>query len=204
MSGRERRRPLARVALVAFTCLACFHTTAPPGWLPAPEEVRQSAFGAWASVVPDDSARRRVDGELIAVDRDSIHVLTATGLVSLGMHAVRDVTLTTFAQPRGDLQAWALFGTASAATHGLFAVLTVPTWLLVGGLSNASAARAPVVELKDGVDELRKFARFPQGLPATLDRTVLQPRGAAFHSTVDSSGDAQRRDRIQSDGRTPR
>lgn len=175
MGIRERARRLTIAVLLVAG--GCFHTTAPPGWLPTPEEVPRDAFGAWARVERNDTARTRVEGELIAVDADSIHVLRGGSLVSLGMAGVRSVTLTTFDQNSSQATTWMLVGTLSAGTHGLLAILTVPAWLIVGGFSLSAIRAAPAVRWSKGsVDRMRPFARFPQGIPAAVDRATLRPK----------------------------
>lgn len=176
MSARDRARRLTIAALLLVTG-GCFHTSAPPGWLPRPEEVKGDAFGAWARVERNDSARTRVEGELIAVDADSIHVLKEATFVSLGMAGVRSVTLTAFDQPTADATTWMVFGALSAGSHGLLAILTAPTWLAVGVFSVRAMRTAPAVRWTKGdVEALRKFARFPQGIPTAVDRAKLRPK----------------------------
>ena len=181
MCGRERRLVLGGALLaLGLATTACFHTTAPPGWLSTPEEVRRSTYGAWASVERTDSARTHVEGELIAVDKDSVHVLSGSRLVSLGMRDVRDVTLTTFDQPRSDMQTWMVIGAVSTLSHGVFLILSAPTWLTVGGVSVAQVASTPRVRLKDGIDALQKFARFPQGMPPMVDHAALKAKWSTY------------------------
>jgi hypothetical protein len=124
----------------------------------------------------NDSASRAVDGELIAVDRDSIHVLTQRGyLSSFGAREVNSVTLTTFTQPPG-MGTWLTVGTLSTASHGFYLVLTAPAWLIVGGMSVNQARLAGRVTDRAGIRSLRAYARFPQGMPAGLARSTLSPK----------------------------
>lgn len=157
---------------------ACFRSTAPRGWLPRADSLATDAFGAWARV--DTAAfgpSAPVEGELIALDDDSLHVLGMDGtLRSLSITQLRSITLTTFRQNLGELKTWAGLGFLSTVSHGFYLILTGPVWALAGTVATSYASTTPRLTGNDGTAELRKFARFPQGIPPTLDRGTLQPR----------------------------
>ena len=79
---RRRARFVAVLAAVAAAGCASLGSPVPPrGWLrPYEVEVRESlGYGVWAAVF-FKTQPRRVEGELIAVDSDSVVVLTADGI----------------------------------------------------------------------------------------------------------------------------
>jgi len=178
MFGADRRR--AGLALFAVLALGpsagCFQSTAPPGWLPTPEDASHQAFGSWVRI-EDRSGNRPavIEGELIAVDRDTIHVHTSGRLVSLPGASVGSVTLTKFRIEYGSVAMWAALGTLSTASHGFGLILSAPVWMLAGTAATSAASRAPRVQSTDP-QTLRPFARFPQGIPPGLDRTTLRPK----------------------------
>jgi hypothetical protein len=178
MCGGERRR--AGLALLAALALGpaagCFQSTAPRGWLPAAEEAPHQAFGSWIRL--EDRSRPPTtvtEGELIAVDRDTIHVHSFGRLVSLPRASVCCVTLTAFHLDYGSIAAWAALGTLSTASHGFGLILTAPIWMLAGTAAASNASVAPRIQSTDP-DVLRRFARFPQGIPPGLDRATLRAK----------------------------
>jgi hypothetical protein len=178
MFGGERRR--ARLMLLAAVALGptagCFRSTAPPGWLPTPGEASHQAFGSWIRLEgPSGQPATVMEGELIAIDRDTIHVYAAGRLVSLPRASVRSATLAAFRMDYGTLAAWAALGTLSTVSHGFGLILTAPIWALAGTGAASSASRAPRIQSADP-ETLRRFARFPQGIPAELDRATLRPK----------------------------
>ena len=162
--------------LLAPLGAACFRSTAPPGWLSTPEQSQREAWGAWTEVRTRSGGERAlVMGELIAADRDSVFVLTATALVSLPIAEIEQATLTTYDARWDKLALWTVLGTLSTASHGMALVLSAPAWIAGGTAATASASRGPRVRSTDGT-VLARFARFPQGMPPGLDRSTLRPR----------------------------
>jgi len=177
MSVGERRAMITLVAVVLLGPASCYRSPAPRGWLPDPDGASRDAYGSWIRV-EDRSADPGlvVQGELIAVDRDTIHVLGFTPrLVSLPRSSVCCVTLTAFHMNYGPLAAWGGAGTLSTVSHGFGLILTAPLWAIISTAAAASASYAPRVQSTDP-EVLRRFARFPQGIPPTLDRPALRPK----------------------------
>jgi hypothetical protein len=166
-------RPLG-VSLVLLLG-ACFHTTAPEGWLPTPAVAQQEAFGGWIRVEYTDGGARTVEGELIAAGADSLHVLTTDSLVSLAIGAVSSATLTAYDSQYGRIVNWTFLGALGTLSNGWISILTLPLWAIVGTSSAASASRGPRVQSLEAA-LLRPYARFPQGLPDGVDRDALRPK----------------------------
>jgi hypothetical protein len=157
-------------------CGACFYTTAPEGWLSTPAVAQREAYGGWIAVeTAPEPSKRTVEGELIAITPDTLHVLTADSLVSLAIGEVASATLTTYDARSGRIQTWSIVGAVSTLSHGVWLVLSLPTWILVGTTATASASKEPRVQSLDAA-LLRPHARFPQGLPPGLDRRALRQK----------------------------
>jgi hypothetical protein len=155
---------------------ACFRTTAPDGWLSTPAVAQREAYGGWIAVERvQDTMKRTVEGELIAVTPDSLHVLTADSLVSLPMDEMTSATLTTYDARLGRLTTWTALGAVSTLSHGVGLVLTLPLWIIAGSTSTASASKAPRVQSVEAT-LLQPYARFPQGLPPGIDRRALRQK----------------------------
>lgn len=178
-------RRLAVTAVALGVLSACATATAPVNWLPAPCDVAVQGFGGWAEVRTRLGAPvARTDGELVALDRDTMFVLTATQLVAVPVASVVDVKLTAYRSGSSWLAAWTLLGVLSTASHGLVLILSAPLWVVVGSISTAAESYVPQeTERGVAVARLRPFARFPQGMPAELDRASLTRwRGAGFQT----------------------
>jgi hypothetical protein len=107
---------------------------------------------------------------LIAVDRAAIHVLTATGLQSVPRASVRGITVGGYDNAAGTLTLWAIAGGLSTFSHGGFLLFTAPMWAITGVVAHHKEKDAGVWH---DADVARRFARFPQGLPAALDPATL-------------------------------
>ena len=172
--GISALRRAAGGALVAALA-GCYQSTAPPRWLATPVDAQREAFGSWIRVHGESNAPPLAEGELIAVDADSIHVLADNRLVSLARQPLCCAELTAFQTDLADLQYWTALGTVSTLSHGFVLIASAPSWLLAGTLATASASRASRVASTNPA-ALRPFARFPQGIPPGLDRTTIRPK----------------------------
>ncbi len=172
----RRAASLALLSVPVAATAGCFRSTAPRGWLPSAEQASVQAFGSWivvedATLVPP----ARVEGELIAVYADTIHVLAAERLVSVPRPSRCCVTLTAFDMNYAPLVIWGAAGVLSTASHGIGLIITAPIWAIAATSVAANASFAPRVRSSDA-EALRPFARFPHGLPPGLDRTTLRPK----------------------------
>jgi hypothetical protein len=145
--------------------------------LPKPTEAQAAAYGGWIELTYDEPEKRHTDGELIAVSADSVWVLSGNQGLVIPTAAVRGGKLTAYAAQKGGLTAWAVLGTISTISNGGFLIFTAPMWIVGGSLAVGGESRAP--ERKNPPltwVELAPFARFPQGLPAGIELTALQPK----------------------------
>jgi hypothetical protein len=177
MSASSRRRAvlLMLLAVASVGTAGCFRSTAPGGWLPTPQEIPHQAFGSWIRLQDQPGRPTAVyEGELIAVDADSIHILFDR-LVSLPRASFCCMTVTAFQMDYSPLVAWGVLGTLSTLSHGFVLILSAPIWALTATSVAATASYAPRVVSTDPV-MLRTYARFPQGIPPGLDRATLRPK----------------------------
>lgn len=151
-AGRRRApSPLATATLFAIaTGVAGCATTLPPApaWLPAKGDVARSPYGAFAAlrVESDDPRHRLVSGELIAIESDSTHLLTE--------------------DPGA---AWVAVANERIESFG------VRDHTPPGGFHVYSRGRGLTRGVGRGaLSQFRSRARFPQGLPADLDRFKLR------------------------------
>jgi hypothetical protein len=152
---RDRERALAMATLIAAMAAAataglmgCAGNVPPaPDWLPARQQTAASPFGAFAALRVRDSRHdeREVMGELIAVEQDSTYVLTE--------------------DPSLELVA---LGNESIVRIG------IRTHRPSGGTIIATEAHLTRGVGRAALERVRPWARFPQGLPAHLDRWSLR------------------------------
>ncbi len=170
--------PLIVLALCAVVLTSCAGTIAPRGWLSTPEENQRTAFGGWVRLETMVGELDTLEGELIAVQKDSIFILRNSGrLESYSAGEIKSVHLQSYDPKLGTLTLWTLSGAASTISHGFILIISLPVWIATGSLSGAAVSAAAHEKLgPDGWESLTSYARFPQGLPVGLDRAVLLPK----------------------------
>ena len=175
-----RRVGLVLGAACCWVLAACAGNPAPRGWLPGPEDAPQDPYGAWVAVLEGDESETA--GELIAVRDDSVFVLTQSGrLAGFAYGDIQQARLAYYDAQWGGLAAWTILGSLATISNGYFAGITLPLWVITGSIAASAESRAPLEEarLVSQWRELRMYARFPQGMPEGLDRSVLRPRPVA-------------------------
>jgi hypothetical protein len=124
-----------------------------------------------------------VRGELIAVSDDSVFALTqAAEFRAVAQADVSRAVVASYASQYEMLAAWSMIGTVATVSHGWFAFLTAPVWLIAGPIATAAQSRAPLEDVaptRSSWTDVNMYARFPQGLPLGLDRSQLRPKTIA-------------------------
>jgi hypothetical protein len=170
---------------LALFLAGCATSSAPDGWLDNPGDLQHEAFGGWVdvqyrTVVQYQSARDTTsgNGELIAVHPDTLYVLSPFGtLTSLPRSAIVKARLSRYDANEEELGFWTFFGTASTISHGYALVFSAPIWFFTGLGAVVGQSRQPFLTYPTtSWDTLRRYARFPQGLPSGLDPETLQPK----------------------------
>lgn len=156
---------------------SCAANPGPKGWLPSPKEALFDAYGAW--MIVESSLKfdpHTIEGELIAIDQEKVFLLTEFGLKQILKHNVIHVTFAVYKEKR-IVPYLAILGLLSTASHGYLAFISVPLWLITG-ISSSIAESTSGTARSEHVDweEIRKYARFPQGLPPGLDLLKLKQK----------------------------
>jgi len=143
--------------------------------------VQHDGYGGWISIT--SAGNRLVAGELIAVDHDTVHVLTLRGgstLVAVPRASIVRARLWAWSTSSGGVLLWGGLGTASTLSHGYFLLASVPTWLVTTLVSAAVESNAGVFEYPgDDWARLSIWARFPQGLPPGVTERDLVEQARA-------------------------
>lgn len=171
------------LALIAIAASGCAGINAPSGSVPPVALAPQDPFGGWAGVWADKDYRPTFQGELIAIGPDSVFVLVGDSLVARSLAGIRRVRVVGYDPKAGDLQSWTLVGTVSTLSHGVVLIISAPAWLLLGSVITSTSAHSSEINVPAPHrtwDDLKPYARFPQGMPADVDRGALRPRPPAL------------------------
>ena len=173
------RAPSITIGGLILACLGlgCASVPAPAPLCPTPDQVQNSAFGVWTELetvagsnatTKDSNAKKPgsgpgIRGELIAIEADSVYVMTPSQLVAVSKTDIIGGRLYTFAPNTGALALWTLVGALSTASHGAGLALSFPVWIIAGTAMTVSESHAPQVKVPgESWEYLRIFARFPQ------------------------------------------
>ncbi len=177
---------LRRALVVALFASGCGGTTYIVRG--SPEAVRARVAAAspeevFGHTVRLTNARRQYFGELLACDRDWIYLRLHEAADTMLRFAWRDgVGLDVGLPSTGPaMLTWSIVGSASALSHGWWAILSLPLWGIAGGGATAVSWN-PRLGLAS-CELARPYARFPQGLPDVYaprfdPRTPARPRAA--------------------------
>ncbi len=177
---RASKRTLAGLSGMVLVA-ACASNPAPRGWLAPATEATKDPYGAWVSIEHQAASKQvALGGELIAVGRDSVFVLTPDGR----FHAIAQAdalraTVAYYDSQYGDLSKWTIAGSLSTVSHGFLLLASFPFWNLVGWTTTGAQSRAPLAHVREprhAWSEVARYARFPQGLPAEMNRNALLPK----------------------------
>jgi hypothetical protein len=166
-----RRGPrLVATAVILVTTTSCATTPKVP------------VVGRTVTVVPDGE-KPRVKGELLAVGPHRLWIRGEDGVAEVRLPAVREVRVKRHGFGARAAMTWALVGgvTTGGALAGACAsvegsencgaagLVVAGAWLLFGLLAAPSMESSSRIDLwKPTQEQLRPFARFPQGLPEGL------------------------------------
>jgi hypothetical protein len=178
---RIEARPWYRIGAVVVLALAATGcapgTGAPRGWLPEAEQSLHDTYGGWLRLRSSGDPEQTLQGEFLAVDADSVYVLTAEGFAAVPVKAVESATVSGYDPQVGSVRGWVAGGSLAALSHGFAAIFSVPLWLGVGSAAAHAQARVAIVPLRDhDWGHLCKYARFPQGPPPAIRSLRLRLR----------------------------
>ncbi len=141
-----------------------------PAYIPEAEEIGVNEFGSYITVNLPEGLQ--VEGELIAIDSLNIKVLTKEKdikqFVTIPTADISSFRLT-YAQPKQ--YGLAIPGSALLSiSHGYFAIFTLPANIVVTSIITARGAKAFTYSEKHmSWEDLKMFARFPQGIPNHIE-----------------------------------
>jgi len=158
---------------ILLVLTACMQTPGPGGWVPTIEKAKYEVYGAWTVVNQRES---RNEGELIAAENSMIYLLTSEGLIQIPVSEITSLTIVPYKENKTAALV-SILGFVSTLSHGGWLIISAPIWL-ISGILNARTESASGILNRDtiNINELKKFARFPQGIPAGIDIQSLKPK----------------------------
>lgn len=164
----NRMFPLFASVLMCLFFSGCATTQEPRGWLPDDTKVPTDPYGAWMEA---NTNAGPVMGELIAVSLDTVFIAN-TSLHGINKAEIQSARLSLY--NAGDLWAAPLLGPLLTISNGWFLVFTAPMWIIGGSIAASSRSYEPIIDYPaKPLHEFVRYARFPQGLPADLDRSTI-------------------------------
>jgi hypothetical protein len=162
----------------AILIAGCATNWVPDRWLASPEQSQVQGYGGWATVTFDSNPKRAtIGGELISVAPDQLMILMPSGVIEVSKTGTKRVVVDGYEQDVRPVRRGWLIGSLASITHGYLAPVTVGLW---SGAAQAALREAysyaRVTYPGQRWQDLRRYARFPQGLPAGLDVRALQPK----------------------------
>lgn len=146
-------------------------------YLPAPEKLGESPCGVLIRL--DLAGGDMEDGELIAVQHDSIFVLQTSRKIPCGQVVAyfrQDVQTYTIKFVRTPSLGWTIPTFALLTlSHGYFLIFTLPLNIIATSASVAAVTMASTYTEKEvPFSNLSKFSRFPQGIPSGVPISAIR------------------------------
>jgi hypothetical protein len=154
---------LAGIILILSACTSALY-------LPKPDAIGINQYGSYIKLRVTGS--QAIKGELLAVDKNNLYVLADTA-------ATKKVTIVPvsqiskfkllYATPKNYV--WTIpLSLLATISHGWYLMFTAPANLITTGAITASGFEAFTYNNKIiTYEQLKKFARFPQGIPPTVN-----------------------------------
>lgn len=171
-------RWIAGVLAAALAANGCAVTKAPRGWLDKPEKSRANAYGAWVETTCNRGSGQivSVSGELIAVSPDSVYI-ARDRMVAVERESIERAKLVAYDASVGGLVVFTVIGTLATASHGWALAFSAPIWIIAGSIAAGTRSRDPIQSYPAfSIDAFAPYARFPGGLPQTLDRRTIRAK----------------------------
>lgn len=173
-------RKLFRISVLCVSlCVAgCAVTHEPEGWLANPQAMQTDTYGGWVRVKLNSASKEKAElrGELIAIGKDSMYVANET-FHSIAIFSIKSAQLAAYEPHTEEMGGLFILGTLSSISNGVFLLITAPMWIIGGSLTTRARSFEPIVRYPAReLSRFAPFARFPQGLPAGIDRKIMHSR----------------------------
>jgi hypothetical protein len=156
---------------------SCSSVKAPLGTVPVRNALATDTFGGWIElslISPKDS----ISGEFIATSNDSLYIMDRGEVKIYAVSNISLARLVIFKNMSSTFGAWTFLGSLLTISNGAFLLFTLPTTLIMGiSTTIGEAKRINFLDYpSNSIENLSKYARFPQGIPEGLNIADLRPR----------------------------
>jgi len=163
-----------------FICvLFLFTACKTPTYLSSPKDFKDQVTGLHFACKLD--GKTEILGEIIEVDSSTIKLLPVNGdgLMTISKDEIEkgDVIVALSSDDPKKIKSWSTIVSLLPIGHGYFAVFTLPITLAATIPMSYDAAKGVYrVNYPDNVywKDLSKFARFPQGIPESIDPKTIR------------------------------
>jgi hypothetical protein len=101
------------------------------------------------------------------VGHDRLYLVVKGRWVQVAYARIQKAVVVGYDGQEGPMAGWGLLGTLSTLSHGFVLILSAPIWLLTTAI--AANAETNAAQIDGGPwTSMRKWARFPQGMPETM------------------------------------
>ncbi len=166
------------VAILLTVMLAgCATTNAPDKFLSEAEKLQEESYGGWITAhFYTEKSENEVQGELLAVSRDSLFVLSHSQIVSVPVDLVTTARLEIFLSNANSVGLWTTGEILLTVSHGWFLGLTAPIWIFTGYGSAIARSHTPIFKYPgDSWEKFTLYARFPGGMPSNVRGNKPEP-----------------------------
>ncbi|MCU7549647.1 hypothetical protein OCK74_11010 [Chitinophagaceae bacterium LB-8] len=165
------------IIILTLIC-SCRTVNAPRGSVPSRTGIENDAYGGWISAVLEDG-QQPISGEFIAVSNDSLYIMCSEQVQCIVSSSVKTARIILYNTQTSSYALWTTLACIGTFANGAFAAFTFPAALATGiAATNAEANRINFYDHpRYSWQKLKKYARFPQGLPAGIRIEELKPRG---------------------------
>ena len=164
----------------------CSTAKIPAGYRFNPRDVKKEITGSWIEINAFQtqvlSPDIKLSGELIAIQSDTVYILTETQLKSVTFNKIFEATLYIYNNQAGKyaVATGSLYFpdilAAIANNMSGFLAIGVP-WILAGSIITLSIGNNDsnllIYPGRNQIEDFKKFARFPQGLPPGIEKDKL-------------------------------
>lgn len=177
-------------ALILLIITGCDSAKIPSYYLRSPKEAINGITGSWVEVTmiptPGKAKSLGLSGELIAAQSDTLYILSDIKLSAISKNNIETACLYIFKNQGGK---YALFtglllapniigAVASGGEYaGGFLAMGIPmsiTGIIITIMEGSSKSNRLIYPSRNSIEEFRKFARFPMGIPPELDKNELR------------------------------
>jgi hypothetical protein len=161
---------------------ACKTAMIPSGYRFPLRDARKEITGSWIDINTRSKTGEALSGELIAIQNDTLYILTSEQLTGISSEKVKDAVLYIFINRSGSFAAVTSLVfvpniiAAIGYKMGGFLILGIP-WVITGTILSAvesgDKSNLLIYPERDNLSKFRDFTRFPKGLPPDVDRSKL-------------------------------